>query len=179
DVDPAGSRRPRRAATAAPGPVPDGPHPRCRRSGAAAQLLPLGRPGGGRVPHQRQARGPRPGEPMAAQPCGTGFGCRGGRAPRGDFYLTDGSGPVVLISAGIGITPILAMLHALSAAGSAREIWWLHTTRSHETQAFATEVTNLIDSLPHARQLVFFTQKQGRLDRAAIADLRLPPGATA
>src|SRR5262249_54151658 len=100
-------------------------------------------------------------------------------APRGDFYLTDGSGPVVLISAGVGITPILAVVHAPSGGRRAREIWWLHTTRGHETQAFATEVTNLIDSLPHARQLVFFTQKQGRLDRAAIADLRLPPGAAA
>ena len=62
-------------------------------------------------------------------------------APRGDFYLTDGADPVVLVSAGIGITPVLAMLHALSAAHSGREIWWLHTTRNRETQAFAAEVT--------------------------------------
>src|SRR5262249_7095251 len=56
-------------------------------------------------------------------------------APRGDFYLIDDSSPVVLISAGIGVTPVLAMLHALSAAGSGRDIWWLHTTRNHENQA--------------------------------------------
>ena len=72
-------------------------------------------------------------------------------APRGDFYLTDDSSAVVLISAGIGVTPVLAMLHALSAAGSGRDIWWLHTTRNPETQAFATEVTALIESLPHAQ----------------------------
>lgn len=100
-------------------------------------------------------------------------------APRGDFYLTDATDPVVLISAGIGITPVLAMLHALSAARSARDIWWLHTTRNRETQAFAAEVTALIDSLPHARQLVFFTQTQGRLNRSAIVALGLPPGADA
>ena len=100
-------------------------------------------------------------------------------APRGEFYLTEGLDPVILISAGIGITPVLAMLHALSVARSTREIWWLHTTGNRESQAFATEVTALIESLPHARQLVFFTQTQGRLDQSAIAALGLPRGAAA
>jgi ferredoxin-NADP reductase/MOSC domain-containing protein YiiM len=100
-------------------------------------------------------------------------------APRGDFYLTEDSNPVVLLSAGIGITPVLAMLHALAATRSSREIWWLHTTRNRETLAFATEVMALIDSLPHARQLVYFTQTQGRLDASAIAALGLPIGAVA
>jgi ferredoxin-NADP reductase/ferredoxin len=100
-------------------------------------------------------------------------------APRGDFYLTEGLDPVILISAGIGITPVLAMLHALSAVRSTREIWWLHTTGNRETQAFADEVTALVESLPHARQLVFFTQTQGRLDQSAIATLGLPHGAAA
>src|ERR1700741_4038651 len=100
-------------------------------------------------------------------------------APRGDFYLTEGGNPVVMISAGIGITPVLAMLHAPSAAPSTRDIWWLHTTRNRETQAFAAEVAALIQVLPHARQLVFYTQTQGRLDRTAIAALGLPPDAAA
>lgn len=100
-------------------------------------------------------------------------------APRGDFYLADGSGPVVLMSAGIGITPMLAMLHALSAAHSTRDIWWLHTTRSRETQAFAAEVTQLIESLPRARQSVFYTQTRGHLDRPTVAALGLPADATA
>jgi len=100
-------------------------------------------------------------------------------APRGDFYLIDENSPVVLISAGIGITPVLAMLYALSRAASDREVWWLHTTRDRETQSFAAEVTTLIESLPHARQLVFYTQTQGRLDGPAIADLGLPTDAAA
>ncbi|MEB3979775.1 MOSC and FAD-binding oxidoreductase domain-containing protein [Mycobacterium sp. 663a-19] len=98
-------------------------------------------------------------------------------APRGNFYLTEGSNPVVLISAGIGITPVLAMLHALSAGRSTRDIWWLHTTRSRETQVFATEVTTLIESLPHARQRVFYTQTQGHPDPATIAAVGLPADA--
>ncbi|HWF69366.1 MAG TPA: 2Fe-2S iron-sulfur cluster-binding protein, partial [Mycobacterium sp.] len=95
-------------------------------------------------------------------------------APRGDFYLIEGSDPVALISAGIGITPVLAMLHTLSAAHSTRDIWWLHASRNRETQAFATEVTALIGSMPHARQRVFYTQTQGRPNVAAIAALGLP-----
>ena len=100
-------------------------------------------------------------------------------APRGEFYLTDGGGPVLLMSAGIGITPVLAMLHALSAARSARDIWWLHTARNRATQAFAAEVASLIGSLPRARQSVFYTQTQGRLDRPAVAALGIPTDATA
>jgi ferredoxin-NADP reductase/MOSC domain-containing protein YiiM len=100
-------------------------------------------------------------------------------APRGDFYLTDDSSAVVLLSAGIGATPVLAMLHALSAAGSGRDIWWLHTTRSPETQAFATEVTALLESLPHAQEQVFYTQTDGRMDQRSIAALNLPTDATA
>jgi ferredoxin-NADP reductase/MOSC domain-containing protein YiiM len=100
-------------------------------------------------------------------------------APRGDFYLIGEDTPVVLLSAGIGITPVLAMLHALAAAHSSRDIWWLHTTRNSETQAFATEVAALIESLPHARQQVFYTQEQGRLDQPAITALGLPHDAAA
>jgi ferredoxin-NADP reductase/MOSC domain-containing protein YiiM len=99
-------------------------------------------------------------------------------APRGDFYLTDDAGPVVLFSAGIGATPVLAMLHALSVAGSDRDVWWLHTARNHETQAFAEEVATLIKSLPHARQHVFYTETQGRLNRESLAALGLPTDAS-
>src|SRR5262249_30999168 len=48
-------------------------------------------------------------------------------SPRGSFILQSGDRPVVLLSAGIGATPVLAMLHALAAARSARQVFWLHT----------------------------------------------------
>ena len=95
-------------------------------------------------------------------------------APRGDFYLTDGVCPVVLLSAGVGVTPVLAMLHALAEGGSRREIWWLHTTRDVHTQAFQQEVSGLIAELPNARQQVFYTSSSGRLDGRAVAALGLP-----
>jgi ferredoxin-NADP reductase/MOSC domain-containing protein YiiM len=99
--------------------------------------------------------------------------------PRGDFYLVDVVGPVVLVSAGIGATPVLAMLHSLASVNSDRDIWWVHTTRSAETHAFAAEVEALIDSLPHAQQHIFYTETGGRLDQRSIAALGLPTDATA
>jgi ferredoxin-NADP reductase len=107
-------------------------------------------------------------------------------APRGEFYLAEGTGPVVLLSAGIGATPVLAMAYALASTQSSREIWWLHTTRNAESHAFATEVTSLIKSLPHAHQQVFYTGGDGaesfiihgRVNRESIATLGLPAHAT-
>jgi ferredoxin-NADP reductase/MOSC domain-containing protein YiiM len=103
-------------------------------------------------------------------------------APRGDFYLVDDTSPVVLVSAGIGATPVMAMAHALAAAQSARQIWWLHTTQDIATHAFAAEVTALLDSLPDAHQCVFYTRSGDaprRLDRRSIETLGLPTDATA
>jgi ferredoxin-NADP reductase/MOSC domain-containing protein YiiM len=99
-------------------------------------------------------------------------------APRGDFILTDADTAVVLISAGIGVTPVLAMLHSLAAANSTREIWWLHTVRDAPSQAFAAEAQALIESLPHARQRVFYSRRGDRMDRQALDALGLPTDAS-
>jgi MOSC domain-containing protein YiiM len=69
-------------------------------------------------------------------------------APRGGFTLKQGDGPVVLLSGGIGATPVLAMLQALAAGGSRREIWWLHGARNKAEHAFAAEVQGLLKLLP-------------------------------
>lgn len=56
-------------------------------------------------------------------------------APRGEFVLDHATGPVLLISAGIGVTPVLAMLHELAAGASEREVWWIHGDRGPPTMA--------------------------------------------
>ena len=95
-------------------------------------------------------------------------------APRGEFYLSDGETPVLLLSAGVGITPVLAMLHALGTASRDRRVIWIHTTRSRESQAFAEEVDELIEAMPHATSHIFYTGDGDRLDREKLAALRLP-----
>ncbi len=78
-------------------------------------------------------------------------------APRGSFILQSGERPLVLLSAGIGATPVLAMLHALAATRSERQILWLHAARDQQHHPFAAEVRNLMLALPNGRSLVCFS----------------------
>jgi ferredoxin-NADP reductase/MOSC domain-containing protein YiiM len=79
-------------------------------------------------------------------------------APRGSFALQPGEGSVVLLSAGIGATPVLAMLHALAASRSPREVWWLYGTRNAAEHPFAREARDLAASLPHGRSFVAYSK---------------------
>jgi ferredoxin-NADP reductase/MOSC domain-containing protein YiiM/ferredoxin len=79
-------------------------------------------------------------------------------APRGSFVLRNGDGPVVLISAGIGVTPVLAMLHALTKEASPRKVWWLHGARNGNEYAFAEEARTLLKRLPNSRSHVRFSR---------------------
>jgi ferredoxin-NADP reductase/MOSC domain-containing protein YiiM len=111
-------------------------------------------------------------------------------APRGDFVLDDGTGPVLLISAGIGVTPVLSMLHQLAESRSDRDIWWLHGARGPREHPFAAEAHDLLVSLPHAREHVFYSNATpperhrahaaaGRLTKGVLAGLGIPAGASA
>ena len=64
--------------------------------------------------------------------------------PRGAFTLQPGDLPVVLLSAGVGVTPVMAMLHALAAQESVRPIWWIFGARNRVDHPFALEVGDLL-----------------------------------
>ncbi|NUR94341.1 MAG: MOSC domain-containing protein [Kribbellaceae bacterium] len=98
-------------------------------------------------------------------------------APRGDFVLQDGAGTVVLLSAGIGLTPVLAMLHALR--GTTREVWWIHAARGPLEHPLATEAEALLKELPNARTRIYYSSVDGRLTRDRLVELALPADATA
>ncbi len=112
-------------------------------------------------------------------------------APRGTFILRAGAAPVLLVSAGVGATPVLAMLHALAASGTARDIWWLHSARSRAEEPFAEESRSLLASLPSGHRHICYSrpgpgdiqgrdyQTAGRLSAAVLAGLGLPLGAEA
>jgi ferredoxin-NADP reductase/MOSC domain-containing protein YiiM/ferredoxin len=104
-------------------------------------------------------------------------------APRGDFVLREGTRPVVLISAGVGATPVLAMLHALASEQSTRQVWWLHGARNREDHAFGAEVDELLASLPDSHRLLAYSRPgdrdpdhdlTGRLDLAALEQAGVP-----
>jgi ferredoxin-NADP reductase/MOSC domain-containing protein YiiM/ferredoxin len=69
-------------------------------------------------------------------------------APRGTFTLMSRDTPVVLLSAGVGVTPLLAMLYALKQTSPRRTIWWIHSTRNGASYSFAGEVKAIAAGLP-------------------------------
>jgi ferredoxin-NADP reductase/MOSC domain-containing protein YiiM/ferredoxin len=79
-------------------------------------------------------------------------------SPRGSFILQSGENPVVLLSAGIGATPVLAMLHALAAGRSTRLVVWLHSARDRQHHPFATEVRRLMLALTHSHSFVCYSR---------------------
>jgi len=79
-------------------------------------------------------------------------------APRGTFTLRQGESPVVLLSAGVGATPVLAMLHALAAEASQREVWWLFGTRNRDEHPFAEEARSSLQSLLHSRSYILYSR---------------------
>jgi len=109
-------------------------------------------------------------------------------APRGDFVLRSGLRPVVLLSAGIGVTPVLCMLHALAAenAGSPREVWWIHAARNAKEHVFIQESRQLLSTIPESRSIIAYSKPdptdrhgkdfdiQGHLDLAGLQGLGIP-----
>jgi ferredoxin-NADP reductase/ferredoxin len=78
-------------------------------------------------------------------------------APRGSFTLGDGERPVVLISAGVGATPVLAMLHRLASERAGCDIWWIHAARNRAQHSFHDEAEALLAELPYAHRLVAYS----------------------
>jgi len=108
-------------------------------------------------------------------------------APRGSFVLSEGTRAVVLLSAGVGATPVLAMLHALVRERSTRPVWWLHGARNHVEHAFGDEVDELLAVLPDSHRVVAYSQPAngdapdhdctGRLDLAVLERAGVPKDA--
>jgi ferredoxin-NADP reductase/MOSC domain-containing protein YiiM len=110
-------------------------------------------------------------------------------APRGNFTLRPGDEPIVFLSAGIGVTPVLAMLHALAAGASPREVWWLYGARDRREHPFAAEMRTLLKSMAHSHSHICYSSPRaddravvdfdtrGRLDLRVLEDLAVPHSA--
>ena len=79
-------------------------------------------------------------------------------APRGSFTLRSSQSPVVLLSAGVGATPVMSMLHALAAERSQREIWWIYGARNRVDHPFAEESRSLLKQLSHGRGYIVYSR---------------------
>ncbi len=79
-------------------------------------------------------------------------------APRGSFTLRPSQNPVVLLSAGVGATPVMSMLHTLAAEGSQREIWWIYGARNSVDHPFAEESRSLLKQLSRGRGYIVYSR---------------------
>ncbi|MFK0570629.1 NO-inducible flavohemoprotein [Endozoicomonas sp.] len=77
--------------------------------------------------------------------------------PAGDFYLnTNAKAPVVLMSGGVGQTPMLSMLNSLVNSSSQQPIIYVHSAVSSEVHAFADHVNNMADKHDNIQQVLFY-----------------------
>ncbi len=101
--------------------------------------------------------------------------------PRGTFVLRPGENPVVLLSAGVGATPVLAMLHALATERSPRQVWWIYGARNRANHPFAQESHSLLKQLPGGRSYIVYSrpdaadQLEMGFDAAGHVDVSLLP----
>jgi ferredoxin-NADP reductase/MOSC domain-containing protein YiiM len=107
-------------------------------------------------------------------------------AARGPFTLRPGDAPVVLLSAGIGATPLLAMLYALAAEASPRDVWWMHGARDRREHPFAEETQALLKALARGHSHIRYSSPDptdrlgvdfdapGRLDMRVLRELGVP-----
>lgn len=109
-------------------------------------------------------------------------------APRGTFVLIENSNPLVLLSGGVGITPMLAMLHSAvsNLSRMPREIWWIHSARNSTHYPFAKEVSELITGIPQVHFARIFSrpgrdehqrrdfEEPGHLDTPMLEKLGVP-----
>lgn len=112
-------------------------------------------------------------------------------APRGSFALAVGTSPVVLLSAGIGVTPVLSMLHSIAADASnqMRDIWWCYGARNGREHPFQAEVRNLLQGLPQSHSFIAYSKPAqedqpgnsfdapGHLNLSTLQQLQVPKDA--
>ncbi len=147
-----------------------------------------GRPDGGsyRISVKREPNGVASGYLHTAVAAGAGLDVS---APRGTFILDDDTRPAVFVSAGVGATPVLAMLHWLVDARSTRPVWWLHVAHDGAHHSFAAEARDLVAQLADGHSFVCYSRPGhddrpgvdytavGRLTRDVLGQVALPSDA--
>lgn len=100
-------------------------------------------------------------------------------APAGDFALNQdlvkqNETPIVFISAGVGVTPILSMLEAQVTANPQRPIVWVYACQNEQHHAFDSQVNQLLESATTLEKHVFYFESGQILDEAWLANLPMP-----
>jgi ferredoxin-NADP reductase/predicted pyridoxine 5'-phosphate oxidase superfamily flavin-nucleotide-binding protein len=105
------------------------------------------------------------------------------RRPAGEFVLSKPERPAVLISAGVGLTPMVSMLHELANGPGSQPVWFIHGARDGAHHPLAEEVRDLVAGRDNVHAHVAYSRarqedlpgvdfdSRGRVDAELIADL--------
>jgi len=105
------------------------------------------------------------------------------RSPSGEFIVPCSDCPLVLVSAGVGLTPMLSILHDVAKDGS-RRVWYVHGTRNGKAHAHAAEVAKLTAKNPNLGAITHYSQpvdgdqvdprydRVGRITAQTLVDLK-------
>ncbi|RBQ07849.1 MOSC and FAD-binding oxidoreductase domain-containing protein [Pedobacter miscanthi] len=106
--------------------------------------------------------------------------------PRGTFTMDPMQRHIAFFSAGVGVTPFLPMLYKIASSKGPEKIWWVHSCRNSDNEAFRTEIKSLNDQIPNLQRLMIYSSPlekdilgsdydlKGRINTEAINDLQLP-----
>ena len=109
-------------------------------------------------------------------------------APRGSFTLRPSANPVALLSAGVGATPVMSMLHSLASENSQRAVWWIYGARNRVEHPFAEESRSLLKQLARGREYIVYSRPAatdvvgadfdapGHIDTALLERIGVPKG---
>jgi len=91
--------------------------------------------------------------------------------PAGGFFLRNNTSPVVLISAGVGQTPMLAMLETLLSDNSNQEIMYLHACENTQQHSFSKYLYDLTAQNNHLKTITWFNQATEGADFTGLMNL--------
>lgn len=89
--------------------------------------------------------------------------------PFGDITLVPEEVPVLLVSAGIGCTPMIGMLRHLVDTGDQRPVWVVHADQSRAAHPHRSELSDLVAQLPDAIMRTWYGQIGMPVDLAEMA----------
>ena len=91
--------------------------------------------------------------------------------PQGDFVLPEHPRPLLMLTAGSGLTPVMSMIRTLVRRRSDADVVLVHSSRTLEDALFRDELAALSAERPGLRVVHWITGERGRLDLSSTTDL--------
>jgi len=92
-------------------------------------------------------------------------------APQGDFVLPEHPRPLLMLTAGSGLTPVMSMIRTLVRRRPDADVVLVHSSRTKADALFRGELRELGDEFPGLRVVHWFTGERGRIDLSSTRDL--------